>query len=83
MLASPLFTPPPGLRPATHARLTAIGAGRWRVLDDSGVIVGHVDARPDPRGTRYVARRYHPASRAFLERGAFWSIDDAVGSLLR
>ncbi|WP_417562694.1 hypothetical protein [Microbacterium sp.] len=73
----------PRLRPGTHARLASIGAGRWRVLDDHGLIVGHVEARLDPQGTRFAARRYHSATRAFLERGAFWSIQDAVESLLR
>jgi hypothetical protein len=83
MLTSTSIIDTPRLRPGIHARLARIGTGRWRVLDESGVIIGHIDARPERQGIRYLARRYHPASRAFLERGAFWSVEDAVDCLLR
>ena len=71
----------PALRRGTPLRLHPVGAGRWRVVDSTGRIVGHVDEVPDPLGTRYRARRYHPASRAFRDIGDFWSADDAVDCL--
>lgn len=61
--------------------LLPIGPGRWRVLDASGLIIGHVDTRPGMQGVRYRALRYRPASRGFLELGGFWSLDDAVDCL--
>lgn len=71
----------PRLRPGTGLRLVRAGAGRWRVLDLAGRIIGHLDAREDARGLRYRARRYHAPSRAFLDLGGFWSADDAVDAL--
>ncbi|WP_036284127.1 hypothetical protein [Microbacterium luticocti] len=77
------LSPTPRTRPRLQAslRLVPIGCDHWRVLDAAGLIVGHVDARADPHGTRYRARRYQPAARRFLELGEFWSIDDAVDCL--
>ncbi|GAA3770126.1 hypothetical protein GCM10022240_23040 [Microbacterium kribbense] len=72
---------PPRLRPGTGLHLMPIGRDRWRVVDAAGLIVGHIGAEHEARGTRYRARRYHPGSRAFLDLGAFWSIDDAVDCL--
>jgi hypothetical protein len=72
---------PPRLRTGTRLTLAPIAADRWRVLDPSGLIVGHIAARSDSGGTRYRARRYHPGSRAFVDLGEFWSIEDAVQCL--
>jgi hypothetical protein len=74
-------TDAPRLASGTTLRLASIAADRWRVVDPSGRIVGHLAARRDPGGARYRARRYHAASRAFLDVGEFWSPDDAVDAL--
>ncbi|UUT35263.1 hypothetical protein [Microbacterium elymi] len=80
MLTSRTTTTPP-VRRTTGLRLSPIGAGRWRVLDAAGLIVGHIDTRDDPRGIRYRARRYHPGARSFIDLGEFWSADDALDCL--
>ncbi len=71
----------PILRRGTPIRLHAVGNGRWRVLDATGRIVGHLDAVPELLGVRYRARRYHAPSRALRDVGDFWSADDAVDCL--
>jgi hypothetical protein len=78
---TPRVPTPPRPRTGIRLRLAPIGEGRWRVVDPTGLIIGHIDARPDPSGVRYRARRYHPGARAFVELGAFWSVDDAVDCL--
>lgn len=81
MLSTSDTTRTPRLRPGIGLHLATIGAGRWRVLDRAGLIVGHVDTVSEARGTRYRALRYHAASRSLRELGAFWSLDDAVDCL--
>ena len=56
----------PRLTSGTTLRLAPVAADRWRVVDSSGRIIGHLDALVRPGGSRYRARRYHAASRAFL-----------------
>jgi len=53
----------------------------WRVTDPSGHVVGHVQAGCEAQGTRFHARRFHAASRAFLDVGAFWTVEEAVDCL--
>jgi len=61
--------------------LRLVGAQLWRVTDRRGRAVGHVRAEPEPEGTRYRARRFHAARGAFVDVGAFWSLEDAVDCL--
>ncbi len=79
-LAAP-DAPRPQLRAATGLRLAPVGTSRWRVVDATGRIIGHLDAIHDPRGTRYRARRYHAGAHAFRDVGDFWSADDAAACL--
>ena len=71
----------PRLRSGTPVRLAEAAAGLWRVLDPQGRIIGHLEAQPEQQGIRYRARRFHSASHAFRDLGAFWSADDAVECL--
>jgi hypothetical protein len=72
---------PPRLRLGTPVRLSEAASGLWRVIDVQGRIIGHLEVRDGPGGVRYRARRFHAASRAFRELGAFWSADDAIECL--
>jgi hypothetical protein len=65
----------------TSLRLAPAAPGRWRVVESTGRIIGHLDALPHPGGARYRARRYHAPTRAFRDIGDFWSPDDAVDAL--
>lgn len=61
--------------------LVPVATGRWRVIDRSRRVIGHLDAVSTASGTRYSARRYHVASRSFRDLGEFWSAVDAVDCL--
>ncbi|MEU1970589.1 hypothetical protein ABZ477_02950 [Microbacterium sp. NPDC019599] len=72
----------PRLRRGSHVRLAAAATALWRVIDDRGRIIGHLEALAvDGGGTRFRARRFHTASGAFRDLGEFWSADDAVDCL--
>ncbi|TDN92740.1 hypothetical protein [Microbacterium sp. BK668] len=71
----------PTLRAGTLVRLARAAAALWRVLDARDRVIGHVEAFSAPGGTRYRARRFHAASRAFRDLGEFWSADDAIDCL--
>ncbi len=58
--------------------LERVGHDRWRVRERSGLIRGHIEARPSPAGTRYRAVRFHTPSRGFRAMGEFWSLDEAL-----
>lgn len=77
--------PPPIDTPAIAAgiplRLADAAPSLWRVIDGSGRVIGHLQARAQASGIRYRARRFHAASRAFLDLGDFWSVDDAIDCL--
>lgn len=72
---------PPLIPPGVPLRLLDAAPALWRVLDGSGRVIGHLDARPQAGGVRYRARRFHAASRAFLELGEFWRASDALDCL--
>lgn len=61
--------------------LHPVSARRWRVLDRSGRVVGHVRAEPTPDGTRFHAERFDLAARRMRPHGAFWTADEAVQCL--
>ncbi|MDY0909561.1 hypothetical protein [Microbacterium sp. CFBP9034] len=71
----------PALARGAAVRLAAAAPALWRVIDRSGRVIGHLQALSQGQDVRYRARRFHAASRAFLELGDFWSADDAVDCL--
>jgi len=71
----------PALAPGVPVRLDDAAPSLWRVIDRSGRVIGHLQALALSTGIRYRARRFHAASRAFLELGEFWSVDDAIDCL--
>lgn len=78
-LALPFATP--ALSPARGVHLARATADLWRVLDASGLVIGHLQVVAHPLGLRYRARRFHTATGRFRDLGDFWSADDAVASL--
>lgn len=58
--------------------MVAVGPRRWRIVDRSGRVRGHVEARTVSGGTRYAALRFHQPSRAFRTLGDFWTVAEAV-----
>lgn len=71
----------PSLSPGVPVRLADAAPSLWRVIDRSGRVIGHLQALAQGSGIRYRARRFHAASRAFLDLGEFWSVDDAIDCL--
>lgn len=71
----------PVLTRSRTLRLALAGPALWRVLDPAGHVLGHLQTIDHEWGTRYRARLFHPASRAFRDLGDFWSPDDAVDCL--
>ena len=69
--------------PLESARETLHPAGErlWRVVDQRGVIRGHLRLVPDPLGVRYRAERLHLPTGSFRLVGDFWRADDAVAAL--
>jgi hypothetical protein len=74
-----LVTPEPSVR--RDVRLIRAAPSLWRVQDATGRVIGHLQAVAQAGGTRFRARRYHPASRAFRDVGDFWSAEDAIDCL--
>lgn len=71
-----ITTPQPA--PGIPVTLAAAAPALWRVVDRGGRVIGHLQALAVGSGVRYRARRFHAATRAFLELGEFWSLDDAI-----
>ena len=71
----------PVLARGTGLRLADAAPSLWRVLDRTGLVLGHLQAVAVRGGVRFRARRFHPASGAFRDLGDFWSPDDAVDCL--
>ena len=61
--------------------LRAVSARRWRVLDRTGRVLGHLRAEAVSAGTRFHAERFDLAGRRLRELGAFWSAAEAVECL--
>ncbi len=74
-------TPMPTPARGTPVRLTAAAPALWRVTDPAGRVIGHLQAVAEETGLRYRARRFQSASRAFLDLGDFWRVDDAIDCL--
>lgn len=50
----------------------------WRVTRPDGEVLGYVERRPSPAGSRFLAKRMLPRQRRFLGLGEFWTVDDAM-----
>lgn len=62
-------------------RLVAVRADRWRVIDATGRIIGHLDDVSDGTGARFRASRYRRATGALIAVGEFSRQTDAVDAL--
>lgn len=51
------------------------------MIDRKGHVIGHLQAIADGSGIRYRVRRFRTSSRAFLELGEFWRIEEAIDCL--
>ena len=72
---------PPVVPEGAPVSLSPAAPGLWRVLERSGRVIGHIQARAADHDLRYRARRYHAGSRAFRDLGEFWSVADAIDCL--
>lgn len=72
----------PPLSASLRVRLVEAGTLQWRVVADDGRVLGHLKQEAVGGATRYRARRFHTASRAFRDVGDFWSADDAARALV-
>jgi hypothetical protein len=71
----------PAVPRGSSVRLAAAGPALWRVIDPSGLVIGHIQALVEGAGVRYRARRFHARSRSFRDLGDFWSAADAIECL--
>ncbi|WP_336631227.1 MULTISPECIES: DNA mismatch repair protein [unclassified Microbacterium] len=71
-------TPHPIVRGVT---LRAVSATRWRVLDRTGRVVGHLRAEDRAEGVRFHAERFDVAAARLRHLGAFWTAREAVECL--
>ncbi|WP_454119014.1 DNA mismatch repair protein [Microbacterium lacticum] len=70
--------------PALRVRgitLRAVSQTRWRVLDRTGRVLGHLRAEAQRTGTRFHAERFDLAAARLRDLGAFWSADEAIECL--
>jgi hypothetical protein len=67
--------------PSGPVRLAGAAPSLWRVIDSGGRVIGHVQALAQSDGVRFRARRFRAATRAFMDLGEFWSVDDAIDCL--
>lgn len=72
---------PPSPSRVRAGTLVPLGWAKWRVLKADGTPSGLIEAHETHDGVRYRALRYRWSSRAFIEVGEFWSLDDARGAL--
>lgn len=71
----------PSIAADIPVRLTIAGPALWRVVDRRGIVIGHLQKTGGSGATRYRARRFREASRAFFDLGEFWRADDAIDCL--
>jgi hypothetical protein len=64
-----------------RVRVDARGERLWRVSTDSFAVIGHVELLDTAGGEVYLAKRYSPDHARFVDRGRFWSMDDALECL--
>ena len=78
LIDAPAFPP---LTRGAGFRFDAAGPALWRVVDQAGLVIGHLQALAGEAGVRYRAKRFHARTRSFRELGDFWSPDDAIDCL--
>lgn len=61
--------------------LLPVASGRWRVVDRTGRVIGHVRTQARADGVRFHAERFERASGRFRSQGAFWCVREAVECL--
>jgi hypothetical protein len=71
----------PTLASHSRVRLTPAAPFLWRVLDSTGIVIGHLQQVTHAGGIRFRARRFHRPSQTFRDIGEFWSADEAVECL--
>lgn len=59
----------------------AVSARRWRVLDRTGRVLGHLRAERMRDGVRFHAERFDLAAARMRDLGAFWTAAEAVECL--
>ncbi|RWZ61186.1 hypothetical protein ELQ92_09160 [Labedella populi] len=64
-----------------RVRVDARGERLWRVSTDSFAVIGHVELLDTAGGEVYLAKRYSPVHTRFVDRGRFWSMEDALECL--
>lgn len=68
--------------PAVHGvLLRPVSGTRWRVLDRTGRVLGHLRAEALSAGIRFHAERFDLAARRLRDLGGFWSAAEAVECL--
>jgi hypothetical protein len=65
----------------TRLRLARAAPELWRVIDERGRVIGHLQALAEGAELRYRARRFHSPTRTFRDLGDFWSAVDAIDCL--
>lgn len=81
MTTTLLHDAPPAPQVSPRLALVPAGRGRWRVLDEIGRALGHLERRETVDGPRFGAQRFHVPSRSFREVGEFWSAREAAECL--
>lgn len=61
--------------------LRRVSSRRWRVLEQTGRVVGHLRVEATSQGERFHAERFDLAAARMREIGAFWSPREAVECL--
>lgn len=61
--------------------LRPVSTRRWRVLDRTGRVLGHLRAEQRTAGVRYHAERFELAAARMRQLGAFWTAEEAVDCL--
>ena len=69
---------PPSVR---GVALRPISKTRWRVLDRTGRVLGHLRAERGTEGVRFHAERFDLAGARLRHLGAFWTAREAVDCL--
>lgn len=69
---------PPTVR---GVELRQVSARRWRVIDRTGRVIGHVRVEDGGGGRRFHAERFDLRAARMREVGAFWSASEAVECL--
>lgn len=80
-LLAPIRFATPSLPSLPHVRLVRASDDLWRVLQEQGHVIGHLQIVTHPLGLRYRACRFHRPTARLRALGDFWSAEDAVRCL--